>query len=232
MNVGRQAWHGSGLRLAQPVLNVAIRVREEGASVSEAALQSELQSVVEQFSVEATAAGWPAAAVQEAAFALVALLDETVLVSVPSLRDSWLSMPLQRRYFNETAAGARFFEHLNRRLGAVDGFEVLEVYYLCLCVGFRGCFSMRGQEAELASIRGRVRDRLGRAGVLGRSCVWVGATRAPQPRRESPSLVALLISVFCLLGALAIHGGFLVAESTQWEEAAARLDALGRDHDS
>jgi type VI secretion system protein ImpK len=73
-------------------------------------------------------------------FAMVAFADEMILSSTLPFRSAWSDQPLQLTYFNENAAGEEFFTRLEnarrKRDVAVD--DVLESYYLCLSLGFKG----------------------------------------------------------------------------------------------
>jgi type VI secretion system protein ImpK len=87
-------------------------------------------------------------------YALCALIDETILNSRWSFRDQWAEQPLQLAYFNDYMAGERFFELLERvRQKGRRKVDLLEVFCMCLILGFRGKYKAHGAEelAELAS---------------------------------------------------------------------------------
>lgn len=75
-------------------------------------------------------------------FALAAFADEMILSSKLPFRAVWADQPLQLTYFNENAAGEEFFTRLevSRKLRDVGAADVLESYYLCLSLGFKGRF--------------------------------------------------------------------------------------------
>ncbi|MBK6920818.1 MAG: DotU family type IV/VI secretion system protein [Deltaproteobacteria bacterium] len=95
------------------------------------------------------------------AYAVVALADEVAMRKTGSIRDVWMSKPLQLHYFNENLAGEGFFHRLEATLGDPRRVDVLRVYYLCLLFGFQGRYAVRGGELELAAVQRRVRDVLG-----------------------------------------------------------------------
>ena len=81
-----------------------------------------------------------------AQYAVVALVDETVMASDWPGADQWRREPLQVHYYDNYLAGEQFFVRLDElRSGADD--DLLEVYFLCLCAGFQGRF--RDERAEL-----------------------------------------------------------------------------------
>ncbi|MBL8942001.1 MAG: DotU family type IV/VI secretion system protein, partial [Myxococcales bacterium] len=95
------------------------------------------------------------------AYAIVALADEVAMRKSGSIRDVWLSNPLQLQYFSENLAGEGFFFRLELLLADPRRFDTLRVYYLCLLFGFQGKYAIRGGELELAAVQRRVKDTLG-----------------------------------------------------------------------
>jgi len=75
-------------------------------------------------------------------FALAAFADEMILTSKLAFRSNWADQPLQLTYFNENAAGEEFFIRLesSRKLADGSAADVLESFYLCLSLGFKGRF--------------------------------------------------------------------------------------------
>ena len=92
-----------------------------------------------------------------AQYAVVALVDETVMSSTWPGAEQWRREPLQVHYYDNLLAGERFFVRLDElRSGADD--ELLEVYFLCLCAGFQGRF--RDEPGELQSQRRKLLQQL------------------------------------------------------------------------
>jgi len=109
-----------------------------------------------QFENNARNLGKPPAAVGEAKYAFCALMDEIILSSDFSIRESWERAPLQLRLFGEHLAGERFFDKLESlRLDPATNVEVLEVFYTCLLLGFQGRYLLEGNE-KLSYLIGRV----------------------------------------------------------------------------
>ena len=85
--------------------------------------------------------------INEAKYALSALIDELVLCSGWSGRTAWMSCPLQLQFFGECLAGEGFFQRLVvLRQHVAENIELLEIYYLCLQFGFKGKY--RHKESE------------------------------------------------------------------------------------
>ena len=119
-------------------------------------------------------------------FALVAFVDETLLSNDFPSREAWEKFPLQLQYFDEHLAGDTFFTRLDALLKHVETeADVVEVYYLCLLLGFNGKYRI-GEKGQLADIIRKTADQLRRVGRLSEnelSVHWL-ATDQPEPRRD------------------------------------------------
>lgn len=85
--------------------------------------------------------------IQELKYVMVALIDELILHSTWQGKVSWLSEPLQLDYFTEHLAGEGFFARLEMlRQNYLDNYEILEIYYICISLGFAGIYRIKGLE--------------------------------------------------------------------------------------
>ena len=75
----------------------------------------------------------------DAQYAVVALIDETISSSDWEHAEEWGHEPLQVHYFGQFVAGEEFFHRLDALLQG-GASELLDVYYTCLCAGFRGMY--------------------------------------------------------------------------------------------
>lgn len=91
-------------------------------------------------------------------YAFCATVDEIVLMSQFRIRDVWMQRPLQLQFFGDQLAGERFFDHLEelRREGSTRT-QVLEVFHMCLLLGFQGKYILDGSE-KLAYLTSRLGD--------------------------------------------------------------------------
>jgi type VI secretion system protein ImpK len=98
---------------------------------------------------------------EAAKFALVVFLDETILNSHWDKREIWRDNPLQLSLFGERGGGSRFFKELEklRQQGEAKR-EVLEVYHICLTLGFEGQYRVSGM-THLKAILADLRNQLG-----------------------------------------------------------------------
>ncbi len=155
------------------------------------------------------AAGLPEADLAEARYALVAFIDEQVLKSSWSGRAEWMSQPLQLIFYREYTAGENFFVRLRSLLQSGSRPLALEVYYLCLALGFRGAYGVRGDVSAvngyLDAARRDLAQRLPTTGKFGpnvRARDLVGADR-----KSNAWLVALIAGCagLMLLVLLGLH---------------------------
>ncbi|MDA3960410.1 MAG: DotU family type IV/VI secretion system protein [Planctomycetota bacterium] len=87
--------------------------------------------------------------IDAAKYALAALLDEKVLCSEIAAMADWINEPLQMRLYGTFAAGEEFYNRIDelRRDPGGPRLIALEVYHLCLGLGFKGKFDdKRGEE--------------------------------------------------------------------------------------
>lgn len=99
-------------------------------------LQKKFLAEVEQVKERCRAAGYGEEEIDDALFAVVALADESFLCSGSVLRDDWQHLYLQKTLFDTSSAGDEFFNKF-RKLPRLNN-EVLEVYFYCLGLGFKG----------------------------------------------------------------------------------------------
>jgi type VI secretion system protein ImpK len=173
-------------------------------------LRTHVKKLFTDIDQAASIAGKDAAAVQSARYALAAFLDEVVLSSNWSIRGDWAGRPLQMEYFNDTTAGEEFYRKLEalRGSGEASRREALEVYGLCLGLGFRGRYSGMAGLEEIKSIRARIHAELagGDQAPPPLSPHWQVDEHLPQIVRRIPAwLVAAVAAGVLLLLVFVLH---------------------------
>jgi type VI secretion system protein ImpK len=98
--------------------------------------------------------------VNDAVYALAAFIDEQVLRSPWQGRQQWMARPLQLIYFGESTAGEGFFQRMQALQADTSRSHVLEIYYLCLALGFQGQYAMA--DKELSAIQADVGQTVAR----------------------------------------------------------------------
>ncbi|PXF57243.1 MAG: DotU family type IV/VI secretion system protein [Deltaproteobacteria bacterium] len=99
----------------------------------------------------AQAMGIQSADIRQARFALCAFIDERLMNESWPGRDFWKRSLLQTQYFQTTNAGEEFFSNLNALRPEQN--RVREIYYLCLCMGFKGLHCKPDDKSVLAMLR-------------------------------------------------------------------------------
>lgn len=140
-------------------------------------------------------------------FAFAALVDEVVLATQPSIRALWEINPLQLELFGEQLAGERFFEYLEKlREQRNPKVQVLEVFHMCLLLGFQGKYITEGSE-KLHYLTSRLGEEI--AHLKGKRASFAPHALPPdriahQLRNEVPLWV--IGSVFAFMAMLAFVG--------------------------
>ena len=142
-----------------------------------------------------------------AKFAFCAAVDESVLASGFKIRSEWERKPLQLTLFGEQLAGEKFFQHLEEaRAQGASRLQSLEVFHMCLLLGFQGKYMMEGPE-KLAYLTARVGDEI--AQMKGKRAPFAPHWPLPDQiahRLKSEVPLWIIASVFALIGVLAFVG--------------------------
>src|SRR5215469_6359421 len=140
----------------QEVLTAIVRLRANRQTVSDAeSFRHHMREALRLAANDAQRAGYPMEDIKLAAFATVALLDEVILNSQNRLFADWPRKPLQEEMFGIHVAGETFFQYAQQILARQDSVEtadLLEVYYLCLLLGYSGRYSVGGR-GELQAVK-------------------------------------------------------------------------------
>ncbi|GHB23340.1 type IVB secretion system protein IcmH/DotU [Salinicola rhizosphaerae] len=194
--------------LSRDFISMVLMVRRGQQAESVERFLERVDQWLREFEEKARAENYSAEAVKDAQYALCAFLDESVLKGgVGNIREHVELHPFQYRYFGVHLAGEGFFERLESLRGDVRAnLDVLEVYHLCLALGFEGKYSLenRDQLRYLANTLGqdiaRYRERRDDARESWKLPDQVGQLL----RYEIPLWVYLLgIVVVCLV----VYGG-------------------------
>lgn len=129
-----------------PCFTLVLQLRSTDALGDAEVLRQRIKRLLDKAAQEAARAGADHEDVQAARFALVAFIDETILSSEWPQKDHWLARPLQLEIFDRYDAGEEFFVKLDElRASRAVRAEVLEVYYLCMALGFKGRYQLHDQ---------------------------------------------------------------------------------------
>jgi type VI secretion system protein ImpK len=127
------------------MLILQLRATSDYGSAPE--LKSRVSEMFDRFESNARRSGLDNENIRLAKFALVAFLDETIISSGWTEKDEWLAEPLQIKLFDTFNAGEEFFTFISElRQRTSTNKEVLEIYYLCLSLGFKGKYQLQSPE--------------------------------------------------------------------------------------
>ncbi len=170
---------GHGLaELCAPCFRLVLDLKQPEAFAPYAtkeALSNTFKDLLEQVKSKAKARVRPPdpGLIDKTLFALVALIDYAV-VTAPAAWEhkvQWRVEPLQLELYNQYDADLAFFKYLDELLRkaphSADVVEVIEVYYLCILLGFRGRYGEKDEEG----IKRHLRDILTDVPALKRDAI-------------------------------------------------------------
>ena len=197
----------------QEILTVSERLRSGRQAVSDAAtFRHHILEGLKTADQQARTQGYTAEDIKLAVFAVVAFVDESVLNLRNEVFADWPRRPLQEELFGHHIAGEIFFKNLQELLTRNDSQEladVLEVYHLCLLLGFAGRYSLGGR-GELRGLIDATADKIRRIrGELGGlSPQWSVPPEAPRATAADPWVKRLMFATIacCILAVLLFAG--------------------------
>lgn len=135
----------------QEILTVIVRVRGNRQPVTDGnKFRNDMRNALRNTEKDAITRAYMPEDARFATFAVVAFLDESILNSNNPAFSDWARMPLQEELYGHQLAGETFFQNIERLLGRTDTHDladVLEVYLLCLLLGYRGRYELSGPES-------------------------------------------------------------------------------------
>lgn len=177
-------------------------------------IRAALKAAVEQ----AKALGYSSEMIQLSFSAVVGFLDESVLMLQNPAFADWQQRPLQEELFGHNRMGEVFFENLRSLLARPDTHETadcLEIYCLCLLLGYRGRYALGGA-GEIDTFVRPIRAKIGR--IRG-AMLFLRPDTPPPEVKHSRAIDrwsrALGIAALCLLLAMLLaYGGFWASLSS------------------
>lgn len=167
----------------QEMFTATVRLRANRQVAADAeSFRAQIKHVLATAGQEARRAGYVEDDVRLALYAAVAFLDESVLNSAQPMFAQWPRKPLQDELFGDHNGGETFFRYLQQLLARQDAddlADLIEVYQLCLLLGFRGRYGAV-DGGELQTLSARASDKIARIrGPHGElSPAWAPSARA------------------------------------------------------
>lgn len=205
------------INVSSRVLELALKLRVRAVGLSKD-VRPFVENLLSQLEDDAARLQFTPSHVDDLKYALVAFFDETVLsLDNSALRQEWASEPLQIAHFGKAWAGKVFFDRLEGLLkDPVGNADVIEIYYLCLLLGYKGKYNIGLSEDE-DLLRETIKDvaaKLRSAGRLSANALsghWSAGDQPGAPREEGlpvwakfggGALLALAFFTFLILYAL------------------------------
>lgn len=174
-----------------------------------------IQKFLDQFERAAKKNNFNAEDIFDSKYAFCAAIDESVLSSKMNIRDVWERRPLQLALFGDQLAGEHFFDKLDiARNGGASRINALEVFHMCLLIGFKGRYILEGPE-KLKYLTHQLGEQI--AHIKGKAAAFAPSWAAPDVisnaiKRDIPFWV--ITSVLALFGLIAFIGLDWHASST------------------
>jgi len=161
----RESAESALLNLATPVLQIALQLKANECH-PDGSTRQKIKDHLTRLEMDGAGKNYREQQVRDAKFALAALIDQTVLTGSSPLRNEWRRNLLVVDYFGDVNAGEVFFSRLDALLGAGNAeMDVIELYYHCLLLGYRGRYLVFKPE-ELPALVAKVANILYQAGRL------------------------------------------------------------------
>jgi type VI secretion system protein ImpK len=159
--------------LSADILLLIIRMRTSPNLGDFESVNQASRNLFSQFEEQSKSRNVDVEDMNSAKYGLAAFMDETILNSRWPYKERWADNPLQLDFFGTYLAGEIFYDQLaeiRQRPEAKP--DLLEIYYLCMLLGFRGKYGVTGEEKLKLLIEQVSRE--------------LGGIRPPTPAELSP----------------------------------------------
>jgi type VI secretion system protein ImpK len=147
--------------LYQGIFTAIVRVQSGRQPLIDAnKFQKQMEGLFSEIEREAIKVGYRDKEIDDARYALVAFLDETIQRSDDPNRAAWV--PLQSKLYSQAVAGEGVFDRLKTirtRRDSPDLADVLEIYYLCFLLGYEGRYALAEHE-KLENLMDDLREQI------------------------------------------------------------------------
>ena len=197
----------------QEILTATVRLRSNRQAVSDAEqFRASMKEALKAADQEGRKKGYSGDDLRLAIFAVIAFLDESVLNSANPVFAQWPRKPMQEELFGGHVAGETFFANIDavmRRPDSAEVADVLEVYDLCLLLGYQGRYTL-GNRGELRSIKESIADKIFRIRQDrgGLSPAWTPPPQGPPAKFDALMRWFLYAAIACFALACMLFAGY------------------------
>ncbi|MES2048572.1 MAG: type IVB secretion system protein IcmH/DotU [Pseudomonadota bacterium] len=170
------------------------------APQDDASFSGNITRFLEDFDRNAKKMNASAEDINAAKYAYCAAVDEIILRSQFDIRAAWERRPLQLAIFGDQLAGEAFFDKIEElRAKGSAHIQALEVFHMCLLLGFEGKYMIEGSE-KLNYLTARLGDEI--AHIKGKTAGFAPHWARPDQiinklRNDVP--IWVICSVFALI---------------------------------
>lgn len=210
-----------------PCFTLILQLRATNEFGNPDVLRQRIKDLLDQGEREARRLSVPSEDIKRAKFALVAFVDETILSSNWSQKEYWVARPLQLELYDQYDAGEVFFERLEEMLPQPTVYaEVLEVYYLCMTLGFKGRYQLHDQERLRILIEETFTALTRTPGMASGMLSPHGKPRGQAAIEVRSKLPVWVIAVFAITLALVIYVGMSLYMNSAANKAAQNIEQI------
>lgn len=207
---------------ANPLLMMVPTLRTAHPPADVGVTRARLIEMIRDFDAAAIKQGLPDDQRNIARYALCTVVDEAIQMTPWGTAANWAQQSLLIHFFKENWGGEKFFQILDKMSETPSRFtSVLELFYVCLAVGFMGRFHLAGPAGRQAV--GDLRERLyvlikRSQGEADRTLSghWKGVEI--EPRRFKGFAVFGVVAALCALLGLGVYAWYSYALSSQVDE--------------
>ncbi len=188
--------------LYQGMLTVIVRIQSGKQQLIDAnAFQRRMESLLDEIEREAVKVGYRKQDIEDAHYATIAFLDETIQRSNDPNRAQWA--PLQGKRYKQAVAGEGVFDRLQSirtRRDSVELADLLEVYLLCFLLGYEGRYAVGGR-SDLDRLQEDLHEQIdrirGRQAALSPEGSLPAVAPAPAAAARPDSEIWKIIAIGC-----------------------------------
>ncbi|WP_239947087.1 type IVB secretion system protein IcmH/DotU [Dyella terrae] len=141
---------------ALPLFGLVIRLRRVNECKDVKSLYGAVRDQIASIDEEVRKQGYDGATLLAYRYAVCSFVDEAVMQTTWGAHSLWAERSLLSHYHQETWGGEKFFTVLSRMLMDPKRYrDVLELKYMCLCLGFKGKYGVQHNHGE--SLQGIIR---------------------------------------------------------------------------
>jgi len=186
--------------VASDLFIIGTRIENSTDSGSPTALRKLLLSFFDSYEQQCYAQGFSNEVVEESKFALCAYIDECIRNKGGELYEFWSNESLSLTYFKDSIAGETFYlrlQELQKR--PYENISIIEVYYLCLALGFEGHYKLTdpGKAQEVQRSLWKLIESI--SGHTSNSFSPSAGVHPGEPPSEKNSRVWLLVALILFI---------------------------------